>query len=54
MKKIRSKYQIWNDGKLVPAFCRKPKDPEICSKIIEIQNPTINEKELGIKYYLPE
>lgn len=43
-----SKYQIWDKGKLVPAFCRKPKD----SRAIPLV-PDAQERKLGIRYYIP-
>jgi len=49
MKKIRSKYQIWDGGKLVPAFTRKPKNP----LAIPLGATDATERKLGIKYYIP-
>ncbi len=49
MKKIRSKYQIWDGGKLVPAFTRKPPNPNAI--LLGVRNA--QERELGIKYYIP-
>jgi hypothetical protein len=50
MAKIRSKYQIWDTGRLVPAWTRKPK------KIDGVVNLTVRdltEQRLGIRWYLP-
>lgn len=49
MKKIKSKYQIWDCNRLVPAFTRKPKDP----RAIELTVTNAEERKLGIKYYIP-
>ncbi len=42
-------YKIWDDGKLVRAFVRKPKNPN--ARLLEPR--TIQEAALGLKYYLP-
>ena len=50
MKRIpRSKYQIWDNGKLVPAFVHKPRD----SRAILLGATNAQERKLGIKYYIP-
>jgi hypothetical protein len=44
---MKTKYQVWNNGKLVAAYKRKPKN----TKVIDIRNArTIDEKKKGIKY----
>jgi hypothetical protein len=44
-----SKYQIWDNNKLVPAFIRKPKD--VRAERLTVR--TIDETRKGIKYYIP-
>ncbi len=45
----KTKYQIWDAGKLVPAFTRKPKNP----RAEKLGARNLQERELGIKYYIP-
>jgi hypothetical protein len=49
MSRVRSKYKIWDKGELVPAWTRKPKNPE--AKRLEVR--TLEEAKLGICWYLP-
>lgn len=48
--KIKTKYKIWHKGKLVPAFCRKPKN----HKVLLLTARTIDEIKKGIRYILQE
>ncbi len=48
--KIKSKYQIWDDGILCPAWTRKPKNP--MARPLGVR--TIEEAKLGIRYYIPK
>lgn len=49
MKTINTKYKIWNNGKLVPAYTRKPKNPAA----IRLTCTTAEERKLGIRWYIP-
>ena len=46
---MKTKYQIYDQNRLVPAFCRKPKDPR--AELLGATDAT--ERKLGIKYYIP-
>jgi hypothetical protein len=45
----RSKYRIWDCGVLVPAYCRKPKNPHAK----KLGARTVDEMKLGIRWYIP-
>ena len=49
MAKIRSKYQIWDTGRLVPAWTRKPK----IDGVVKLTVRDLTEQRLGIRWYLP-
>lgn len=44
-----TKYKIWDNGVLVPAFTRKPKD----KRAVELYPRTPQEVDKGIRYYIP-
>jgi len=46
---MKTKYQIWDKNRLVPAFCRKPKDPR--AELLGARDAA--EQKLRIKYYIP-
>ena len=46
---MKAKYQIYDQGKLVPAFTRKVKDP----RAVAIGATTAEERRIGLKYYIP-
>ena len=46
---MKTKYQIWDKGQLVPAFTRKPKNPSA----IPLTVRNAEERTKGIKYYIP-
>jgi hypothetical protein len=49
MAKIRSKYRIWDAGRLVPAWTRKPK----IDGVVKLTVRDLTEQRLGIRWYLP-
>lgn len=46
---MKTKYQIYDNGRLVPAFTRKPKD----ARAIKLETRDATERKLGIKYFIP-
>jgi len=50
MKKIRSRYRIWDCGHLVPCWTRRP--PTVAGAK-PLTCTTLRERELGICWYLP-
>ena len=49
MGKIHSKHKIWDAGRLVPAWNRKPK----LEGVIELAVRDATEQRLGLRWYLP-
>ena len=48
-KKVRCQFRLWDCGFSVPAFIRRPKD----IRIENLARQTMQEVELGIRYYIP-
>ena len=46
---LKAKYYIWVEGRLVPAYRRKPRDPR--AEGLPVTNAP--ERKLGIRYYIP-
>lgn len=46
---IRSKYGIWDNGILVPAFKRRIQD----KRCVPLTVTNAQEREIGLKYYMP-
>ena len=49
MRMTKAKYWIWDKGCLVPAYVRKPKNPDA----VWLGIRTTEEARLGIRYYAP-
>jgi hypothetical protein len=49
-KKVTSKYKIYDNGSLVPAWTRKPKNMD---GVIELTTRNAEERKLKLRWYLP-
>jgi len=49
-KKVTSKYKIYDNGSLVPAWTRKPKN---AAGVVELTTRNAEERKLKLRWYLP-